>query len=377
LKKNLGALLWVFFATLVGYGLVSWRNIRSNPPAPLPKNPASQTEQPQKNLDPARIFHASQKVMGSLADLTIVSSDEALVQQSFTDCFAEMTRLDALLTTWTETSDTSKLNAAAGKAPIKVSAETLEILQRALTFSQQTDGLFDVTVGAFSGLWKFDQDKDGSIPSKEAVQERLRLVGYQDLRVDSAAGTASLQREKMRVTLGGIGKGYAVDRCVAMFRQRGLQNFLVQAGGDLYVAGEKAPGSPWKVGIRDPRGKEEDTFASFSVRDRSFSTSGDYERFVLIDGVRYHHILDPRTGFPAEASMSATVSAKDATTAEGLSKAFFLWGPALTKQKIDAGVFGEIGAVVVSRSGEIYMTPALRDGTLGTEIFLRPPTIAP
>ena len=98
---------------------------------------------------------------------------------------------------------------------------------------------------------------------------------------------------------------------------------------------------------------------------------------MLIDGARYHHILDPRTGFPGEASMSATVSAKDATTAEGLSKAFFLWGPALTKQKIDAGVFGDVGAVVVSRSGELYVTPALRDGTIGTEIFLRPPTLGP
>ena len=370
MNKHLSALLWVIPASLVGYALVSWSK---SPPKPTPQ-PSSQ---PTSTRESPRLFHASQKVMGSLADLTIVTDDEALAQRSFSDCFAEMKRLDALLTTWVETSDASRLNAAAGKAPVTLSPETLALLQRGLAFSEQTGGLFDVTVGAFSGLWKFDQDKDGSIPSREAVQERLRLVGYKDLLVDAAAGTAFLQREKMRITLGGLGKGYAVDRCVAMFRARGLQNFLVQAGGDLYVAGEKAPGAPWRVGIRDPRGPETDSFASFSVRDRSFSTSGDYERFVLIDGVRYHHILDPRTGFPAEASMSATVSARDATTAEGLSKAFFLWGPALTKEKIETGAFGEVGAVVVSRSGEVYVTPSLRDGSLGAEVFLRPPTLGP
>jgi thiamine biosynthesis lipoprotein len=315
--------------------------------------------------------------MGSLAEITIATNDEALAQRAFARCFDEIDRLDALLTTWTPTSDVSQINQAAGQAPVPVQDDTLNILQRALAFSAQTDGLFDVTVGAFSGLWKFDQDKDGSIPTDAAVKERLALVGYQDVVVDSVKKTAFLRRPGMKITLGGIGKGFAVDRCVGLLREMGLSNFLVQLGGDLYVAGESAPQTPWRVGVREPRGADGETFAAFSVKDRSFSTSGDYERFVIKDGARYHHILDPRTGYPAAQSMSATVSVKDATTAEGLSKAFFLWGPDVTKQKIEAGLFDDVGAVVVSRDGQVYVTPSLKDGPIGKELSMKAPKVGP
>jgi thiamine biosynthesis lipoprotein len=370
--KQYFSLVWILLAVVAGYLVVSQLK-KAPPPQANPATNAASHPTPKKDTEP-KVFHSSQKVMGSLAEITIATDDEALAKKSFDVCFAEMQRLDMLLTTWVETSDTSKINAAAGVAPVAVQPDTFFILKEALSFSTMTEGLFDVTVGAFSGLWKFDQDKDGTLPTKEQVEERLALVGYRDLLLDEAKQTAFLQRPKMRITLGGIGKGFAVDRCVEMFRKSGLKNFLVQSGGDLYVAGEKAPGKPWRVGIRDPRGPEDAVFASFEIRDRSFSTSGDYERFVLRDGVRYHHILDPRTGFPAEASMSATVSAKDATTAEGLSKAFFLWGPEITKQKIESGIFGDVGAVVVDRKGHVYITEKLRTGEIGKEVFINKPT---
>ena len=157
------------------------------------------------------------------------------------------------------------------------------------------------------------------------VKKRLANIGYKHLKLDKKRRTVFLTRKGMSITLGGIAKGYAVDKCVKLLHDQGFVSFMIQAGGDMYIAGKKGT-APWTVGIRDPRGAADAMFALAPVEDHSFSTSGDYERGFVKDGVRYHHILDPRTGQPSHVSRSVTVRAKDAFTADAWSKVLFILG---------------------------------------------------
>ena len=245
----------------------------------------------------------SDKAMGTSVSVWFWTDREADAAKAAEAMFAEIKRLDKEMTTWLPDSDLSKINAAAGDKPVKVSDETIAVIARALDVSKRSGGVFDITVQAFHGLWKFDEDMDGSLPDQAEVKKRLALIGWKDVILDKAKKTVFLKRKGMAITLGGIAKGYAVDKCVALLKARGFTDFMVQAGGDMYVAGSKGK-DPWVVGIRDPRGPKDSMFAIAPIKNHSFSTSGDYERGFVKDGVRYHHILDPRTGQPAHASRS-------------------------------------------------------------------------
>lgn len=275
---------------------------------------------------------------------------------------AELDRLEGLWSTFRPDSDVSRLNAAAGRGPVKIAPETVEVLKRARDGSARTAGLFDVTFAPLGALWRFDTPpgshaptKLDRVPSAAEVKDELALVGWRGLRIDEAARTAALDRPGMAVHLGGIGKGAAVDRAVALLRARGLRDFVVQAGGDLYCAGTNGP-RPWRIGIAHPRVPGA-IVGRVEVRDAAFSTSGDYERFAILDGTRYHHILDPRTGFPATASQSATVLAKTATDCEVLTKAAFIAGGADGLALVErAGAL----AVIVDADGRVHASRALR-----------------
>ncbi len=285
------------------------------------------TTAPARADDPPRSHKVvyTDKAMGTIVQVTIWTPDEAAAARAAQAVFKEVHRIDDLMTTWRD-SELFRVNASAGVAAVPVSDETIVVIDRALDISRRSKGIFDITVGAFKGLWKFDEDLDGTLPTPAEVKKRLKLVAWKDVIVDHAKKTVKLRRKGMAITLGGIAKGYAVDRGVAILKGLGLGNFIVQAGGDMYVAGDKA-GAPWVVGVRDPRGGRDDSFAVAPVRDHSFSTSGDYERGFVKDGVRYHHILDPRTGQPARASRSVTIMASDAFTADAWSKVMFILGP--------------------------------------------------
>lgn len=281
---------------------------------------------------------------------------------------AEFQRLEQLWSTWIPASEISRLNAAAGKQPVAVGPETMAILQRARLGSEQTGGLFDVTFAPLGEVWKFDtppKDARGEpttheptrlhrVPTQAEVRERLARVGWKDLLLDPKAGTAFLRRPGMAVHLGGIGKGAAVDRAVALLRAHGLTAFAVQAGGDLYCAGLNG-NRPWRVGIAHPRQKGA-LLGQVPIQDAAFSTSGDYERFAILDGRRYHHLLDTRTGWPAQASQSATVRAPTATDAEVLTKAAFVLGG-----KAGVALVEKLGgqAVIVDGNGTVFQSKAL------------------
>jgi thiamine biosynthesis lipoprotein len=306
----------------------------------------------------AALVERSRLSMGSQLRLSAWTSDEPTAVAAFDAVFAEFERLENLMSVWREGSDIVRLNAAAGDHPVPVSREVIEILTIARQVSEWTGGKFDVTFGALSDLWRFDHDQDNRIPDPEEVRRRLPLIDYRALVIDDRAGTAFLERKGMRAHLGGIGKGYAIDRSVAILRGRGVKNFMIQAGGDLYAGGLK-DGKPWRLGIQDPRGPADRIFASLDLTDGTFSTSGDYERFFMKDGRRYHHIIDPATGDPAVGTRSVTLVTSRAVIADALSKGVFLLGGRDGMALLNR--IGGVDAVIVTSTNEVLITPGLRN----------------
>ena len=317
-----------------------------------------------------RIVERVHLSMGSEVRLTAWTADEPRAVRAFERAFNEFDRLDRLLSIWHPDSDVSRVNATAGRAPATIAAETLEVLRTARQVSEWTGGKFDVTFGALSGLWKFDHDQDDQIPRRADVQARLALVDYRSLDVDDTSRTAFLRRAGMRVHLGGIGKGYAVDRAAALLRAEGITDFLIQSGGDLYAGGRRGD-RPWRTGIRDPRGPADQVFAAMDVRDETFSTSGDYERFFLQGGRRYHHILDPDEGAPARGCRSVTIVARQAVLADALSTGVFVLGPEAGMALIDR--LPDVEGVIVTSGNAVLVSSGL---TARLE-RLRPPTDGP
>jgi len=262
------------------------------------------------------------------------------------------------------------VNAAAGRHPVPVSAEVRDVLRAARQVSDWTSGKFDVTFGALAGLWKFDHDQDSRVPDRDQVRGRLSLVDYRAVDVDEAAGTVFLRREGMRVHLGGLGKGFAVDRAADTLRRRGLRDFMIQAGGDLYATGRHGDRA-WRVGIRDPRGPSDRSYAALELSDGAISTSGDYERFFMKDGRRFHHLLDPDIGEPARGSRAVTIVTGRSTLADGLATGVFVLGPGPGMALIERlpGVEG----VIVTDRNEVLISSGLKDRLL----VLAPPTDAP
>ena len=307
---------------------------------------------------PAHVVVRTRKCMGTECEFKAFAADEALVDRAFARGFAEFDRIEALTTSWQPTSEVSRINEAAGKKAIKVSPDTLAVIEKAAWVSGLTDGAFDITIGVYKGLWKFDEDRDGSLPDPREVARRRRLVSWKDVLIDKHKQTVMLRRTGQAINLGGIAKGYAVDAAVKAIRAAGLRDFIVKAGGDLFAAGRKGE-RQWRVGIQDPRAPHGQIIFELPVTDQAFNTSGDYERFIIRDGVRYHHILDARTGFPARGTRSVTLLAPDAFTADALDTALFAVGPERAL-KIVAGIPG-LQAVIVDAKNQVHVTPGLKD----------------
>jgi thiamine biosynthesis lipoprotein len=304
------------------------------------------------------------------AAFTTPALDEARVRALFDAATAEIVRLEKLMTTWDPASEVSQVNAAAGKAPVTVGPETFEVIQSALHTSAISEGTFDITFETLHGLWKFDQDLDPHPPTPAAVKALVRYVGYKHVKIDPAASTVYLDEPHVRIGLGGIAKGYAVDKAAKVLADGGLTSFYAQAGGDLYTHGAKPDGSPWMAGIRDPRGGENDYFAMMGVSDHAFSTAGDYERSYVVGGKRYHHIIDPRTGYPATACRSVTIWAPNAFVADGIDDAVFILGPERGLALVES--LDGVGAVIVDAHNKVWVSRRLE----GNVHPVHPPTDA-
>ena len=300
---------------------------------------------------------ATKFLLGTKVDITVLHSEVRGAQAACYAAFKEMERVESVLSSHKPDSEISRINSAAGSHPVKVSAETFAILARAVAYSSRLAGRFDVTIGPVSELWGFNGDRDVALPQPERLRALLKLVDFRNLALNEADSTAYLRVKGMRLDLGGIAKGYAIDRAATVLRAHGLQDFLINAGGDIYASGTKPEGQKWRVGVQHPR-RPRALLATFEVSDMAVATSGDYERFVEIDGVRYHHILDPETGYPATQCQSVTVFAPTAEEADVWATYCFIVGFEAYQQGPHRSIHP---ALFVNASGRVRLTPELKN----------------
>lgn len=269
--------------------------------------------------------NVSKYLMGTTVEATARSTDINYCKEALVAAYKEMERIDNLMSCENDSSEISKINRAAGIKPVKVSEETLGILERSKAYAEKYKGIFDVTIGPLSNLWGFSSDREVVLPEDSVIQRLKKLVNFQDMLIDEKDTMVFLKKKGMSIDLGGIAKGYAVDRGSAELKSKGITNFILNAGGDIYVSGTKDKDEQWKIGIKHPR-KTDDIIAAFNLQDYAVATSGDYERFKIINGIRYHHILLPSTGYPGTLSESSTIIAPTAEEAVTVAKYIFLIG---------------------------------------------------
>ena len=309
---------------------------------------------------PAKVVARSFPVMGTEVTFSAYTAEPDKAEHAFAAAYDEIRRVEKLMTDWERPgepeSDIVKINKAAGKKAVKVDPETVEVIEKSLEMSRRSEGAFDITFAAMHGLWKFDEDMDHTIPAPEEIEKRRKLIDWRDVVVNAKVGTVKLRRPGMRMGLGGIAKGYAVDRCAAVLRSAGLKDFMVQAGGDLYVSGRKGSVN-WMVGVRDPRGGPRDIIARMPIEDHAFSTAGDYERGFVLNGRRYHHIIDPKTGYPATASREVTIFAPNAFLADALDDSVFILGPEKGMKLVDS--YPDCATLIVDAHNKIWVSKSL------------------
>lgn len=272
---------------------------------------------------------------------------------------AEMRRIADLMNADDPKSEVSRINENAGRRPVRVSEDTFQVLKVAQRYSELSGGAFDVTVRPLVVLWGIGK-KDKYVPDAAAIERARALVNWRDLVLDEGARTVYLKREGMGIDLGGAAKGYAADRAREVLLKYGVRSALIDAGGNIWAVGRRPDGRPWRIGIKNPRPEHGgELLAVMPSEDLTLVTSGDYERYFIRDGVRYHHIFDPRTGRPASKAISATIIGKNSLEADILSTAVFILGP-------DQGLalirrLGNLEAVAVTPDERIVSTGNLED----------------
>jgi FAD:protein FMN transferase len=304
--------------------------------------------------DRQRTVQRTETIMGTQVTLTVVAPTAADAEAAVDAGMAELRRLDAMMSLYRDDSEISKVNRAAGRMPVKVPPEMIEVVEAAAEVSELTKGAFDVTVGPISVLWQMKL-KAGGLPTDAEIARVLPLVNYRNLVVDRKASTLFLRRSGMIMDLGGCAKGYGADRVAALLRERGIANAVIAVAGDIWVLGNRQDGSPWRIGIQHPRDKDR-TLAVLELRDKYISTSGDYERFVIREKKRLHHIIDPRTGKPAEGTTSVTVVGDRGSLIDPLTTGLFILGP---EQGLAAAKRQGIEAVFVDAAGAVRTTDGL------------------
>ncbi len=313
-----------------------------------------------------KIYKESRIVMDTFCTITVVSPSQERAGEAIEAGFAEIKKLEGLLNYFSPESEITAINRAAGNRPVKVSKETLEMVKKAVETADATDGAFDPTIAPVIKLWKFSrQTSNHSIPSRNVIKNALRLVNYKKIKINDSSSEIYLEEKGMEIDLGGIAKGYAADKAVEVIRAKGIKSVLVAIAGDIKGIGLKPDLQPWKAGIQNPRPKDskaekpwEDIFATLYLRDKAISTSGDYQRFFIKDGKRYHHIIDPKTGYPAESGLiSVSVIAPEGYMADGLSTGIFILG---SNKGITLLESMSIDGIIVDTNKKIFLTKNLK-----------------
>ncbi len=294
--------------------------------------------------------------MGTLVKITAVARNESIAQAAATAGFAEIHRLEELLSTWIPASELSRVNASAGVGPVAVSQETMTVVQGAIQAAEMTDGGFNIAIGPAVDAWNVIEGQ--RIPTESELEALRPLVDVQAVHADVREQTIFLGKAGMRIDVGGIGKGYAADQAVMAMKKAGASAGVVALSGDIKTFGQLPGGRKFPVGIRHPR-EEGEILAFIDLENEAISTAGDYERFFERDGVRYHHILDPKTLQPARRCQSVTVIAREGMVADGLDTGIFVMGVELGMRLVEA--LPDVEAVIVDHEGVVHVSSGLRD----------------
>ena len=263
--------------------------------------------------------------MGNVFSMAVVAEDAAWAGHCMDLAVQEISRIESLLTTFRDESQTQAINQQAGIRPVRVDREVFDLIARSIRISELTQGAFDITYGSVDKrLWNFDRSMT-SLPDPAIARQAVRLINYQNIILNEANSTVFLKHVGMRIGFGGIGKGYAADRAKQLLVNLGIRSGVVNAAGDLIVWGKQANGKPWTVGIADPDTKV--PFSSLTLTDSAIATSGNYEKYVVIDGKRYSHTIDPKTGLPVRGIKSVSIISPMAELSDALATPVTVMGP--------------------------------------------------
>lgn len=297
------------------------------------------------------------KLMGNHFEISVVSENEQWAEQRILAGADEIRRIERLLTTYDEGSETCRINAMAGVAPVRVSEETFQLIERSIRISRITQGAFDITYGSIDKrLWNFDTTLQ-QLPDKETARNRVRLINYRNILLSPEDNSVLLKEKGMRIGFGGIGKGYAAERAKAVMKGLGVTSGVVNASGDLTAWGYLPNGSPWTVGIVNPNVRNQ-VLSSLEITDMALATSGNYEKYITIGGKRYSHTIDPRTGLPVTGIKSVTIFCPNAEIADAMATPVMIMGIRAGLDMIDQ--MEHIEAILVDDKDKIYTSSHLR-----------------
>ncbi|MEW6586450.1 MAG: FAD:protein FMN transferase [Nitrospirota bacterium] len=303
-----------------------------------------------------RVYKKSKMLMNTIVTITVVSASESKADEAIDEAFHEIERIEKKVNFYSAESEISSINKAAGIDAARVSFDTMYLVEKALYVSEKTEGAFDITIGPVAVLYDFSAKIK---PEERDLRNAISLVNYRKVILDRKKSTVHLPKKGMLIDMGGISKGYAADRAADVLEKEGIASGIVAVAGDIKAFGLKPDGKPWKIGIRNPRAKsrEDDVLATLEITDVAISTSGDYERFFIVDGTRYHHLLSPKTGRPAGGCRSVTIIVREGALADALATGVFVRGP---EDGLQILRFLGYDAVIVDSRGGVHVTPNLR-----------------
>lgn len=291
------------------------------------------------------------RLMGNRFEISVVSNDERWAREKIESAVDEIRRIERLLTTYNDDSETSLINNNAGIKPVKVSREVFDIIKRSVRISELTSGAFDITYGSLDKrFWNFDT-KMTSLPDPATAREKVKLIDYKKIILNDQDCSVYLLKHGMRIGFGGIGKGYAADRAKLILEQGGVKSGIVNAAGDLIAWGTQPNGKPWTVGIADPDANSK-PFSLLNISNLSIATSGNYEKYVLINGKKYSHTIDPKSGYPVKGIKSVTVISPIAEFSDAMATPIMVMG-------IKAGLFlinqiKNIECIIIDENNKLY-----------------------
>jgi len=307
------------------------------------------------------LFQLNELLMGNRFDLGVVGDDEVKANQALEKAIIEIKRIEALLSTYQANSQINQVNSKAGITPVKVDEEVFNLVERAQRISELTQGAFDLSYGSLDkSLWNFDQNMK-QLPSKELAKNAVHLINFKNILLDRANETIFLAKKGMRIGFGGIGKGYAADQAKKVLVKEGFMNGVVNASGDMCAWGKRADGEDWTVGISNPDFPR-DILSEFSLNDSAVATSGNYEKFVLIDGQKYSHTIHPKTGFPVQGIKSVTVFAPFAELADALTTPIAVMGVEVGLHLMNQ--MKGVACIIIDDANQVFSTKNIHEKSL-------------